>query len=132
MEAFGKSRRPRNVQILVLWSLSPEDYDDKMALLLWNRPEAEECAELGFGQGLEGGAGKQSITTPPPSTSSLLFEMRQEMGNWVVGSVNAQALTDAQQAETGLSRAGPSTRHIAVRLLILARYQGLLQKVESQ
>lgn len=131
MEALGTAKGPRNFQILVLWSLSPEDYDVKMALLLWYRPETEECAELGFGQGDRKRSRGNKVSQPLP-LASLLFEMREEMDNWVVRPVNAQALTDAQQAETGLSKAGPSTGHITVRLLILARYQGLLQQVESQ
>lgn len=65
MEALGKSRRSRNVQILVLWSLSPEDYDVKMALLLWNRPEAEEYAELGLGKVWKEGQGNRASQPLP-------------------------------------------------------------------
>lgn len=49
MEAFWKARGPSKFQTLVLWSLNLEDVDVKMALLLWNNPEAQECTEPGFG-----------------------------------------------------------------------------------
>lgn len=101
MEAFWKARGPSKFQILVLWSLTPEDFDVKMALLFWNRPEAWECTEPGLGQSDREGQGNR----PPQSFllvlhaccswTPVLFEMRQEMGNWVIGPVNAQALTDA-------------------------------------
>lgn len=46
----GRQEDPVKFQTLVLWSLNPEDFDVKMALLLWSKPEAQECTEAGFGQ----------------------------------------------------------------------------------
>lgn len=57
-----------------------------------------------WGKVTERGAGKRSTTCSQPllpalhpccSLTLVLFEMRQEMSDWVTGSVNAQALTDA-------------------------------------
>ena len=81
--------------------------------------------------------GAESTTAPPPALSPCplapaLFEMGQEVGNGVVGPINAQALAEAQQAVTGLGWAGPSTGHTAVGLLVFARHQGLLQQIEAQ
>lgn len=81
---------------------------------------------LGEHQGAEGTAVPLPALCPCPPAPAL-FEVGQEVGNGVVGPINAEALAEAQQAETGLGRAGPSTSHAAVGFLIFARHQGLLQ-----
>lgn len=73
----------------------------------------------------------EGTTVPPPvlypfPLVPMLFEVGQEVGNRVVGPINAQALAEAQQAQAGLGQAGPSTGHTAVGLLVLTRHQGLL------
>lgn len=95
MEAFRKAKGPSKFQVLVLWSLNPEDFNVKMTLLFWNRPEAWECANPGLGQS-DRERSRKTAPQPLPlalhpccSLTPVLFEMRQEMGNWVVGPVDA-------------------------------------------
>lgn len=111
-----------------------ESLSVKIALPLWNRPEALEWARIEAGPWEERQREHQVAEAPQYPTPALyslplapvLFEVGQEVGNGVVGPVDAQALAEAQQAQAGLGRAGPGTGHVAVGLLILTRHQGLL------
>lgn len=67
--------------------------------------------QVGWGRAMEreagGASGSRRHHSLPPALcpcprAPVLFEVGQEVGNRVVGPIDAQALAEAQQAEAGL------------------------------